>query len=405
MDGSVQLEMRFGASNYAPMPVTLVRGKGVYLWDENGRRYIDMMGAYSAASFGHCHPRLVQALTDQARQLDTISRAYFSDRLGAFLGRACVLTGMDLALPMNSGAEAVETALKAARKWAYTVKRVPADRAEIIVCDGNFHGRTIAIVGFSSVQQYRDGFGPFPPGFRSVPFGDAAALRAAITPNTAAFLVEPIQGEGGINVPPPGYLAEVARICREHDVLLICDEIQSGLGRTGKLLACQHDGVKPDAVTLGKALGGGLLPVSLFLARRDVMQVFKPGDHGSTFGGNPVAAAVGLAALDTLIEEKLIERSARLGAHLLSRLAAIRNPIIREARGRGLFVGVELDRDLVSAAAVATRLLQAGVLTKDTHRNTVRFAPPLTIEESEIDWAVDRVAEVLDEFARADVHP
>ncbi|MGN6409928.1 MAG: ornithine--oxo-acid transaminase [Nitrobacter sp.] len=404
MDGSVQLEMRFGASNYAPMPVTLARGKGVYLWDENGRRYIDMMGAYSAASFGHCHPRLVQALTDQARQLDTISRAYFSDRLGAFLGRACVLTGMDLALPMNSGAEAVETALKAARKWAYTVKGVPADRAEIIVCDGNFHGRTIAIVGFSSVQQYRDGFGPFPPGFRSVPFGDAAALRAAITPNTAAFLVEPIQGEGGINVPPPGYLAEVARICREHNVLLICDEIQSGLGRTGKLMACQHDGVKPDAVTLGKALGGGLLPVSLFLARRDVMQVFKPGDHGSTFGGNPIAAAVGLAALDTLIEEKLIERSARLGAHLLSRLAAIRNPIIREARGRGLFVGVELDRDLVSAAAVATRLLQAGVLTKDTHRNTVRFAPPLIIEESEIDWAVDRVAEVLDEFARAEAH-
>jgi ornithine--oxo-acid transaminase len=405
MDGSVQLEMRFGASNYAPMPVTLARGKGVYLWDENGRRYIDMMGAYSAASFGHCHPRLVQAVTDQARQLDTISRAYYSDRLGAFLGRACALTGMDQALPMNSGAEAVETALKAARKWAYTVKRVPADRAEIIVCDGNFHGRTIAIVGFSSVPQYRDGFGPFPPGFRSVPFGDAAALRAAITPNTAAFLVEPIQGEGGINVPPAGYLAEVARICREQNVLLICDEIQSGLGRTGKLLACQHDGVKPDAVTLGKALGGGLLPVSLFLARRDVMQVFKPGDHGSTFGGNPIAAAVGLAALDTLIEENLIERSARLGAHLLIRLAAIRNPIIREVRGRGLFAGVELDRNLASAATVATRLLQAGVLTKDTHRNTVRFAPPLIIEESEIDWAVDRVAEVLDEFARADVHP
>jgi ornithine--oxo-acid transaminase len=405
MDGSVQLETRFGAANYAPMPVTLARGKGVYLWDENGRRYIDMMGAYSAASFGHCHPRLVQALTDQARQLDTVSRAYFSDRLGAFLGRACALTGMDQALPMNSGAEAVETALKAARKWAYTVKRVPADRAEIIVCDGNFHGRTIAIVGFSSVPQYRDGFGPFPAGFRSVPFGDAAALRAAITLNTAAFLVEPIQGEGGINVPPPGYLAEVARICRGQNVLLICDEIQSGLGRTGRLLACQHDGVKPDAMTLGKALGGGLLPVSLFLARRDVMQVFKPGDHGSTFGGNPIAAAVGLAALDTLIEENLIERSARLGAHLLARLRAIRNPVIREVRGRGLFAGVELHRDLASAAAVATRLLQAGVLTKDTHRNTVRFAPPLIIEESEVDWAVDRVAEVLDEFARAEAHP
>jgi ornithine--oxo-acid transaminase len=405
MDGSVQLEMRYGASNYAPLPVTIVRGKGVYLWDESGRRYIDMMGAYSAASFGHSHPRLIQALTDQARQLDTISRAYFNDRLGAFLARACSLTGMDLALPMNSGAEAVETALKAARKWAYTVKGVSADRAEIIVCDGNFHGRTIAIVGFSSVPQYRDGFGPFPPGFRSVPFGDAAALRAAITPNTAAFLVEPIQGEGGINVPPPGYLAEVARTCREHDVLLICDEIQTGLGRTGRLLACQHDGVTPDAMTLGKALGGGLLPVSLFLARREVMQVFAPGDHGSTFGGNPIAAAVGLAALDTLIEERLAERSALLGTHLLARLSAIENPIIREVRGRGLFAGVELDRDLANAAAVATRLLQAGVLTKDTHRNTIRFAPPLIIEESQIDWVADRVAEVLDEFARAEAHP
>ncbi|GEC14571.1 ornithine--oxo-acid transaminase [Nitrobacter winogradskyi] len=405
MDGSVQLERRYGATNYAPLPVTIVRGKGVYLWDDGGRRYVDMMGAYSAASFGHSHPRLVQALTDQARQLDTVSRAYFTDRLGAFLARACSLTGMDLALPMNSGAEAVETALKAARKWAYKVKGVPDGLAEIIVCDGNFHGRTIAIVGFSSVAQYRDGFGPFPPGFRSVPFGDAAALRAAITPNTAAFLVEPIQGEGGIIVPPQGYLAEVARVCREHDVLLICDEIQSGLGRTGRLLACQHDGVRPDAVTLGKALGGGLLPVSLFLARREVMQVFSPGDHGSTFGGNPIAAAVGLAALDTLIEEGLVERSARLGSHLLARLRAIENPVIRGVRGRGLFAGVELDRDSASAATVATKLLQAGVLTKDTHRNTIRFAPPLIIEEAQIDWVTDRVAEVLDELARADAHP
>ncbi len=404
MDGSARLETRFAAPNYAPMPVTIVRGEGVYLWDDSGRRYIDMMGAYSAASFGHCHPRLVQALTDQARRLDTISRAYFNDRLGAFLARACALTGMDLALPMNSGAEAVETALKAARKWAYKVKGVPADRAEIIVAEGNFHGRTIAIVGFSSVPQYRDGFGPFPLGFRSVPFGDAAALEAAITPHTAAFLVEPIQGEGGINVPPRGYLTEVARICRERDVLLICDEIQSGLGRTGRLLACQHDGVTPDAVTLGKALGGGLLPVSLFLARRKVMQVFKPGDHGSTFGGNPVAAAVGLAALDMLVEDKLIERSARVGAHLLARLGAIRNPIIREVRGRGLFAGVELDRDF-SAAAATLRLLQAGVLTKDTHRNTIRFAPPLIIEEAQVDWAVERVAEVLDEMARAEARP
>ena len=401
MERPVDLEMCFGASNYAPIPVTIVRGQGVHLWDENGRRYIDMMGAYSAASFGHCHPRLVRALVDQAQQLDTISRAYFNDRLGVFFARACALTGMDSALPMNSGAEAVETALKAARKWGYKVKGVPADRAEIIVCDGNFHGRTITIVGFSSVPQYCDGFGPFPPGFKSVPFGDAQVFRAAITPNTAAFLVEPIQGEGGVNVPPPGYLAEVARTCKKHNVLLICDEIQSGLGRTGKLLACQHDGVTPDAVTLGKALGGGLLPVSLFLAHREVMQVFTPGDHGSTFGGNPIAAAVGLAALDTLIEGRLIERSARLGVHLLARLGAIKNPMVREVRGRGLFAGIELDRAVASAAEVATQLLKAGVLTKDTHRNTIRFAPPLIIEESQIDWAVERVAEVLDEVARA----
>jgi ornithine--oxo-acid transaminase len=397
------LEARFGAGNYAPLPVTIVRGAGVYVWDEAGRRYIDMMGAYSAASFGHCHPRLVKALTEQAQRLDTISRAYFSDRLGPFLAKACALTGMDAALPMNSGAEAVETALKAARKWAYRVKGVPTDRAEIIVAEGNFHGRTISIVGFSSQAQYRDGFGPFPPGFTCVPFGDAPALAAAITSDTAAFLVEPIQGEGGINVPPPGYLAEAARICKANNVLLLCDEIQSGLGRTGRLLACQHEGVTPDGLMLGKALGGGMLPVSLFLARREVMQVFTPGDHGSTFGGNPIASAVGLAALDTLIDERLIERAATVGTHLLTRLSAIKNPIIREVRGRGLFAGVELHRNMASAGTVISRLLQAGVLTKDTHRNTIRFAPPLIIDGSQVDWAVDRLTEVLDEIAASTV--
>lgn len=398
------LEACFGAANYAPLPVTIVRGAGVYVWDGAGRRYIDMMGAYSAASFGHCHPRLVKALTEQAQRLDTISRAYFSDRLGPFLARACALTGMDAALPMNSGAEAVETALKAARKWAYKVKGVPTDRAEIIAAEGNFHGRTISIIGFSSQTQYRDGFGPFPPGFTCVPFGDASALAAAITPDTAAFLIEPIQGEGGINVPPPGYLAEAARICKANNVLLLCDEIQSGLGRTGRLLACQHEDVTPDGLMLGKALGGGMLPVSLFLARREVMQVFTPGDHGSTFGGNPIASAVGLAALDTLIDERLIERAATVGAHLLNRLSAIKNPIIREVRGRGLFAGVELHRNMASADTVIRRLLQAGVLTKDTHRNTIRFAPPLIIDESQVDWAVDRLAEVLDEIAASTVH-
>jgi ornithine--oxo-acid transaminase len=400
---NASLESRFGAENYAPLPVTLVRGEGVYVWDNSGRRYIDMMGAYSAVSFGHCHPRLVKALTEQAQRLDTISRAYFSDRLGPFLARACALTGMDAALPMNSGAEAVETALKAARKWAYKVKGVPTDRAEIIAAEGNFHGRTISIVGFSSVAQYRDGFGPFPPGFKLVPFGDAAALAAAITTETAAFLIEPIQGEGGINVPPPGYLSEVARICRANNVLLLCDEVQSGLGRTGRLLACQHDGVQPDGLMLGKALGGGLLPVSLFLARRDVMDVFTPGDHGSTFGGNPIAAAVGLAALDTLIDERLVEHAATVGAHLLRRLASIDNPLIREVRGRGLFAGVELHQDMADAGAVVRRLIPAGVLTKDTHRNTIRFAPPLIISESQVDWAVDRFAEVLKEVVSSSV--
>jgi ornithine--oxo-acid transaminase len=399
------LESRYGAANYRPLPVTLVRGEGVYVWDANGRRYLDMMGAYSAASFGHCHPRLVDAMTQQARRLDTVSRSYFTDCLGPFLARACELTGMDLALPASGGAEAVETALKAARKWAYKVKGVPRNQAEIIAAEGNFHGRTIAIVGFSSVAQYRDGFGPFPPGFKLVPFGDAEALEAAITARTAAFLIEPIQGEGGINVPPAGYLGEAARICHAHNVLLICDEVQTGLGRTGRLLACQHDGVTPDGLTLGKALGGGLIPVSLFLARREVMDVFEPGDHGSTFGGNPIAAAVGLAALDLLVEERLVDRVASLGPHLLSRLVGIKNPLIREVRGRGLFAGIELDVSKIPAEVVAERLLSAGLLTKHTHRNTIRLAPPFIIEKSEIDWAVDRIEQVLDEIRENIVEP
>ena len=403
MDTLGSLETKFSAANYAPLPVVMVRGEAAYVWDDAGRRYLDMMGAYSAASFGHCHPRLVRSLAEQAGQLDTISRAYFSDRLGPFLARACELTGMDAALPMNTGAEAVETALKAARKWAYKVKGVPFDCAEIIAAEGNFHGRTISIVGFSSIPQYRDGFGPFPPGFKLVPFGDPAALRAAITPSTAAFLVEPIQGEGGIIVPTRGYLAEVRDICRANRVLLICDEIQTGLGRTGALLACQHESVEPDGLTLGKALGGGLYPVSLFLGRRELMDVFKPGDHGSTFGGNPIAAAIGLTALETLVDERLIERAALQGAHMLRRLSAIKSPTIREVRGRGLFAGIEFHIDWVNAKDVALRLLQLGVLTKDTHRNTIRFAPPLIIEGAQIDWAVDRLEEALDEFAEARV--
>jgi ornithine--oxo-acid transaminase len=403
MTDPVLLEKRHGAKNYAPLPVTIVRGQGVYLWDEQGRRYLDLLGAYSAVSFGHCHPRLVRTLTEQAQRLDITSRAFFNDRLGPFLARACDLTGMDAALPMNTGAEAVETALKAARKWAYKVKGVAPDRAEIIGAEGNFHGRTIAATGLSSVPQYRDGFGPFLPGFKLVPFANPTALEAAITPNTAAFLVEPIQGEGGIIVPPAGYLREVQRICRQHDVLLICDEVQTGMGRTGRLLACQHDGVQPDALTLGKAVGGGFYPVSLFLARREVMDVFTPGDHGSTFGGNPIAAAVGLAALNTLVEEGLVERSAKLGAYLLERLNTLKSPAIREVRGRGLFVGIELAPGYATASQVVRLLLDKGILTKETHRNTIRMAPPFVIEKKQIDQAVVGLAAVLAELTTVPV--
>ncbi len=405
MTNAVDLEKRFGAGNYAPLPVTIVRGEGVHLWDDGGRRYLDMLGAYSAVSFGHCHPRLIRALTEQAGRLDILSRVYSNDRLGPFLARACELTGMDRALPMNTGAEAVETALKAARKWAYKVKGVAHDRAEIIAAEGNFHGRTIAVTGLSTVAQYRDGFGPFPPGLVLVPFGDAAALEEAITPNTACFLVEPIQGEGGIVVPPQGYFTEVARICRAHDVLLICDEVQTGLGRTGKLLALEHEGITPEGVILGKALGGGLIPVSMFLARDEVMGVFDPGDHGSTYGGNPIAAAVGLAALDLLVEDRLVERAAELGDYLLARLKGLGSPAIREVRGRGLFAGIEIDEGAASAIDVVEALMGAGVLTKETHRNTVRLAPPFVIEKAEIDEAVDCLAEVLDDITAEALAP
>jgi len=392
------LEQRHGAHNYAPLPVTLVRGRGVHAWDDRGRRYVDMMSAYSAVSLGHGHPRVLAALERQARTLAVTSRAYHNDRLPAFLARVCQLTGMDRALPANTGLEAVEVALKAARKWAYEVKGVPHDRAEIIACAGNFHGRSIAIVTMSSEEQYRRGFGPLPGGFSTVPFGDAQALAAAITPDTAAFLVEPIQGERGILVPPAGYLAECARICRSRNVLLIADEVQTGLGRTGRLLACDHEGVKPDGLVLGKALGGGVLPVSMFLARNDVMGVFRPGDHGSTFGGNPLAAAVGIAALDTLVEERLCERAAELGDYLLGELRALASPLIREIRGRGLFVGVDFDPARADAYDVALRLLRRGVLTRDTHGTVIRLAPPLVITRDELDDALARFRSVLAEL-------
>ncbi|MET0679561.1 MAG: ornithine--oxo-acid transaminase [Burkholderiales bacterium] len=396
----IDVERRYSAANYDPLPVVLARGEGVHVWDQAGRRYLDMMSAYSAVSLGHGHPRIVRALTEQAKRLAVTSRAYYNDRLPPFLERLCRLTGMDRALPVNTGLEAVETALKAARKWAHKAKGVSEGRAEIIACEGNFHGRSIAITGMSSEPQYRDGFGPFPRGFKLVPYADPQALARAITPDTAAFLVEPVQGERGIVVPPAGYLAECARICRERNVLFIADEVQTGLGRTGKLLACEHDGVQPDGLVLGKALGGGVLPVAAFLARDEVMQVFRPGDHGSTFGGNPLAAAVALEALNVIVEERLAERAAALGARLLTGLGAIRSPLVREVRGQGLLVGVDIDPRYATARLVVDRLLAHGILSKDTHGTVVRFAPALVISREEIDWAVAETRKVLEEIER-----
>jgi ornithine--oxo-acid transaminase len=393
--GVAELEWRYGAHNYDPLPVTLVRGEGVYVWDEHGRQLLDMMSAYSAVSHGHCHPRLISVLAQQAGTLNVTSRAYRNDRLPLLFERLCEVTGQEAVLPANTGLEAVEVAIKAARKWGAKVKGVPQDQVEIIACEGNFHGRSIAILAMSSESQYRDGFGPFPPGFVRIPFADAEALERAITPRTVAFLVEPIQGEGGIIVPPSGYLARCAEICRRHDVLFICDEVQTGLGRTGRMLACEHEQVKPDGLILGKALGGGLLPVSAFLARRDVMDVFRPGDHGSTFAGNALAAAVALTAIDVLLEERLPERAAELGDYFIRQLRAIPSQLVREVRGKGLLIGVELKPEAVSARLVCEKLLERGILTKDTHHTVVRFAPPLIITRAQIDEALAIIREVL----------
>ena len=392
---TIELEDQYCAQNYKPLPVVLVKGEGVYVWDDQGNKYLDMMSAYSAVSHGHCHPRLLDILNTQSRQLNIVSRAFYTDKLAPFLEKICTMTGQDKALPMNTGAEAVETALKTARKWAYQVKGVATDQAEIIVCENNFHGRTITIVGMSSEQQYREGFGPFPAGFKIIPYADTAALETAINKNTAAFLLEPIQGEGGIIVPPDGYLAECAKICKKHNVLLICDEIQTGLARSGKLLACEHDGVKPDGLILGKALGGGLLPVSMFLANEKVMNVFTPGDHGSTFGGNPLASAVAYEALCILEDEKLADRAAELGAYFMQQLNNINSDVIKEIRGKGLLIGMELHKEKISARSVCEKLMAKGVLSKETHETVVRFAPPLVITKEQIDTAIAALKEVL----------
>jgi ornithine--oxo-acid transaminase len=391
----VELEARWCAHNYHPLPVVLARGEGAFLWDTQGKRYIDMMSAYSAVSHGHGHPRILAALEAQARRLAVPSRAYHNDRLGPFLAKLCAVARLDAALPMNTGAEAVETAIKGARRWAYRVKHVPRDRAEIIVANGNFHGRTTTIVGFSSEPDYRDGFGPFAPGFKSVPFGDLAAVEHAITPATAAVLVEPIQGEAGIVLPPEGWLAGLRRLCDRAGVLLIADEVQSGLGRTGAWFACDHEGVRPDGLILGKALGGGVLPVSALVGTRELMDVFTPGSHGSTFGGNALAAAVGLEALQVIEEEGLVERSRVLGARMLERLVAMKSPLLKEVRGRGLWVGAEIDPDFATARQVCERLVAAGVLSKETHDTVIRLAPPLVIAEDVLDDALDRFETVL----------
>ena len=391
----IALEDQYGASNYKPLDVVLARGEGVYVWDVEGRRYLDCLSSYSAVNQGHCHPKILRALTEQAARLSITSRAFRNDQLALFYEELCALTRSHKVLPMNSGTEAVETALKVARKWAYEVKGVPADQAEIIVCGNNFHGRTIAIIGFSSDPGTRQSFGPFAPGFVTVPYGDAEALEAAITPDTAAFLVEPIQGEAGVIIPPPGYLKRARELCTRHRVILILDEIQTGLGRTGKLLAEEHDGVEADLTLIGKALSGGFYPVSAVLSSREVMGVLRPGEHGSTFGGNPLACAVARAALRVLVEEGMIENARAMGDYLMAGLCDIQSNIVKEVRGRGLMVAVELHPDAGGARHVCEALKERGILCKETHDHTLRIMPPLVIAKAEIDEALVQFRAVL----------
>jgi ornithine--oxo-acid transaminase len=388
-------EKKYLATNYKPLPVVLSRGDGVWVWDVEGNKYLDFLSAYSAVSGGHHNARIIQAMNDQLNKIDVPSRAFYTDVLGAYAEKLCAFTGMDKMLPMNTGAEAVETAVKAARRWGYRVKGIAPNKARIIVCDGNFHGRTTTIISFSSDADYRADFGPLTPGFDSVPFGDVAALEAAITSDTCAFIVEPIQAEVGIKVPPKGWLREAQAICKKHNVLFILDEIQTGMARTGKNFCYQHEIDKPDGLTLGKALGGGIYPVSAFLARVDVMDVFNPGSHGSTFGGNPIAAAIGLAAIQQIEDEKFAERSAELGDYLKAKLSAIQSPLIKDVRGMGLLIGLEIDPAYAKARTVCEALMKRGMLCKETHETVVRFAPPLIISKDEIDWAVEQVDSVL----------
>ena len=391
----IALEDRYGAHNYHPLDVVICRADGAWVWDVDGNKYMDFLAAYSAVNQGHCHPRIVKVMVEQACRVGLTSRAFRNDQLGPFCQEICELTGFDRMLPMNTGAEAVETAIKAARKWAYTVKGVATDQAEILVFDGNFHGRTTTIVGFSSEEEYRHGFGPFTPGFRILPYGDSDAVAAAMHPNVAAILVEPIQGEAGIVVPPEGFLARLRQIADEHNALLIADEIQSGLGRTGAFFAYEHEGIRPDIVIIGKALSGGMYPVSAILADDAVMGVFKPGEHGSTYGGNPLGAAVAREALSVLVDERLVERSAELGEMFMARLRAIDSPHVKTIRGKGLWIGVVLEDEAGGARRFCEALKAEGLLCKETHETVIRIAPPLNISRDEIEWAAARIEKVL----------
>jgi len=389
----VELENEFGARNYKPLDVVIERAEGVWVYDVEGKKYLDCLASYSAVNQGHCHPKILQTMMEQAHRVTLTSRAFRNDQLGLLYKELHDLTGFDMALPMNSGAEAVETAVKTARKWGYKVKGIPEEKAEIIVCANNFHGRTVTVVSFSTDEQYRDGFGPFTPGFKVIPFGDVDALRKAITPNTCAFLVEPIQGEAGIVIPPKRFLKEAADVCRAHNVLLMTDEIQSGLGRTGKLFAYMHEGITPDVLIVGKALAGGFYPVSAVLSSREILGVYKPGDHGSTFGGNPLGCAVARTALKVLTEEKMVERSAELGGYFLAKLKTLKSHDLKEVRGIGLWIGVEMKG---AARPYCEALKAEGVLCKETHDHVIRIAPPLVITREEIDWAFERIKKVIE---------
>lgn len=398
-DDYIAQENRYLASNYKSMPVVFERADGVWIWDIEGNKYLDFISAYSAVSFGHLNPRIKKALMDQLDHLDVQARAFRHDKLGAFAEAVCKITGLDKMLPMNTGAEAVETGIKAARRWGHDIKGIPENKARIIVCQNNFHGRTSTIIGFSSDADYKRGFGPFDGGFDIIPFGDIAALEKAITPHTCAFLVEPVQGEGGILVPPKGFLKEAQALCKKHNVLLLLDEVQTGMGRTGRNFAFQHEIDRPDGLMLGKALGGGIYPVSAFVATDDVMRVFDYGSHGSTFGGNAVASALGIEAINILKEDKLAEHAATVGEHLMQKLQSFNSPLIKDVRGKGLLVGLELTPGKVTTGQFCDVLMKKGVLSKDTHGTTVRFSPPLVIQKKEIDWAVEMVEETLRELA------